>query len=432
MSDATARYVIAADDKTKGAIENIKRNFASLDGAARKLSQGLKGIGIGAVAMKAWSVSARLGDEAIRNLATSNRDFAESLRESEAAMKGFWTAGERTIETQTKVNALLKDPAAQQSLSGLADRFGQLRLELKALLPAWAMFLQHGTDAKRILGELANVKAIGPQSRGSVRDLGDVDAGRALGKSQNAAFDARIRAEGAAAKAAADALTKWNDDFTSTQRSLMNDAHDEIARTVADTLETQQTFLGSSKQVFDQYLADLQPVAKEGFAQMSVYAADFARSMDGGIKGALLNLEDGFKGLAKSAVDSLRDIITEIAALKLRMALIGNVDDAGNLSGGLLSGAINSIFGGLFGGGRASGGPVDMGRSYLVGERGPELFTPGRSGFITPNAGKSVVIHSAPVINVNASQLTQDQAARMVAESQRHMWDELDRRYGLA
>jgi phage-related minor tail protein len=74
-----------------------------------------------------------------------------------------------------------------------------------------------------------------------------------------------------------------------------------------------------------------------------------------------------------------------------------------------------------------------MDRSYLVGERGPELFTPGRSGMITPNgAGKSVVIHSAPVINVNASQLTQDQAARMVADSQRMMWDELDRRYGLA
>jgi hypothetical protein len=33
---------------------------------------------------------------------------------------------------------------------------------------------------------------------------------------------------------------------------------------------------------------------------------------------------------------------------------------------------------------------------------------------------------------VNAAQLTQDQAARMVADSQRMMWDELDRRYGLA
>jgi Flp pilus assembly pilin Flp len=35
--------------------------------------------------------------------------------------------------------------------------------------------------------------------------------------------------------------------------------------------------------------------------------------------------------------------------------------------------------------GRASGGPVTGGTSYLVGERGPELFTPNSSGMITPN-----------------------------------------------
>ena len=34
---------------------------------------------------------------------------------------------------------------------------------------------------------------------------------------------------------------------------------------------------------------------------------------------------------------------------------------------------------------RANGGPVMGGGTYLVGERGPELFTPGTSGNITPN-----------------------------------------------
>jgi hypothetical protein len=36
-------------------------------------------------------------------------------------------------------------------------------------------------------------------------------------------------------------------------------------------------------------------------------------------------------------------------------------------------------------GARAMGGPVAGGSTYLVGERGPELFTPGTSGSITPN-----------------------------------------------
>lgn len=38
-----------------------------------------------------------------------------------------------------------------------------------------------------------------------------------------------------------------------------------------------------------------------------------------------------------------------------------------------------------FGGKRAAGGPVTGGQSYLVGELGPEIFTPGVSGGIIPN-----------------------------------------------
>jgi phage-related protein len=48
-----------------------------------------------------------------------------------------------------------------------------------------------------------------------------------------------------------------------------------------------------------------------------------------------------------------------------------------------IGGAIDNIFGG----GRANGGPVTGGTSYVVGERGPELFVPNTSGTIIPNGG---------------------------------------------
>jgi phage-related minor tail protein len=35
--------------------------------------------------------------------------------------------------------------------------------------------------------------------------------------------------------------------------------------------------------------------------------------------------------------------------------------------------------------GRAAGGPVTAGTPYLVGERGPEIVVPGRSGTVIPN-----------------------------------------------
>jgi hypothetical protein len=43
----------------------------------------------------------------------------------------------------------------------------------------------------------------------------------------------------------------------------------------------------------------------------------------------------------------------------------------------------NSLFG--LDGWKASGGPVRKNRSYMVGERGREIFTPHENGFITPN-----------------------------------------------
>jgi hypothetical protein len=46
---------------------------------------------------------------------------------------------------------------------------------------------------------------------------------------------------------------------------------------------------------------------------------------------------------------------------------------------------IGNVIDKVFGGFKASGGPVSSGTSYIVGEQGPELFTPGRSGMITPN-----------------------------------------------
>ena len=46
---------------------------------------------------------------------------------------------------------------------------------------------------------------------------------------------------------------------------------------------------------------------------------------------------------------------------------------------------IGSVIDNVFGGGRASGGSVSAGTTYMVGERGPELFTPNSSGAIIPN-----------------------------------------------
>ncbi|CAB4145410.1 hypothetical protein UFOVP490_6 [uncultured Caudovirales phage] len=46
---------------------------------------------------------------------------------------------------------------------------------------------------------------------------------------------------------------------------------------------------------------------------------------------------------------------------------------------------ISTVIDNVFGGGKAAGGFVNSSKTYLVGEKGPELFTPSGSGNIIPN-----------------------------------------------
>ncbi len=65
-----------------------------------------------------------------------------------------------------------------------------------------------------------------------------------------------------------------------------------------------------------------------------------------------------------------------------------------------VSNLVSSVIGSLLpiAGARAAGGPVMGGETYLVGERGPELFTPAGNGAITPNAALGA---SRPQLVVN-------------------------------
>lgn len=99
--------------------------------------------------------------------------------------------------------------------------------------------------------------------------------------------------------------------------------------------------------------------------------------------------------LWKSAFDGIVAVIGEIIYLvSSAINKIGELaSKAGSLVGkggisGLVVGATSGLIKSLTGA-KAEGGPVMSGGRYLVGERGPEIFTPSSSGFITPNGGGS-------------------------------------------
>jgi hypothetical protein len=56
------------------------------------------------------------------------------------------------------------------------------------------------------------------------------------------------------------------------------------------------------------------------------------------------------------------------------------------IAGSIFGGGGGGLFSGIFGGGRAGGGSVLAGRSYMVGENGPEIVTMGGNGYVTNTA----------------------------------------------
>jgi phage-related minor tail protein len=73
-------------------------------------------------------------------------------------------------------------------------------------------------------------------------------------------------------------------------------------------------------------------------------------------------------------------------------------------------GGIEGITMGTFGGTRAKGGPVSSGQTYMVGERGPELFVPGRSGSIVPNGAMGGDVNVVVNVDAKGSSVEGDQS----------------------
>jgi len=131
---------------------------------------------------------------------------------------------------------------------------------------------------------------------------------------------------------------------------------------------------------FDEEEIERQVRLKRELEKLNVLYAGIASTIETGLVDAIEGAINGTKTLG----DVARSVFSQI-------------------SRSLIQFGVNSLLTSIFPGfpGRAAGGPVSKGKSYIVGERGPEMFTPASSGNIIPNhdlgGGTSVVV------NVDAS-----------------------------
>jgi len=188
----------------------------------------------------------------------------------------------------------------------------------------------------------------------------------------------------------------------------------EIEKQISEELLNQAIIMADPMQAA---LVDLNK-EMEKFNDFRFQAVEFAKAFGGafetsfkGIIKGTMTVQDAFRNMFNRIADHFLDMAAQMIANQLQRSLLGFIGNAflGGIGGGG-GGAVNLDEMSLYANTgstvtmadfRANGGPVTGGKSYVVGERGPEMFTPGVSGMVTPNhaLGGSTNI----VVNVDAS-----------------------------
>jgi hypothetical protein len=136
-----------------------------------------------------------------------------------------------------------------------------------------------------------------------------------------------------------------------------------VADSVKENEDKLKPFMSLMKTIFDFIKTYLAPILINVLGK----ALQFVATVIGEVIGLFANLVN----IINKAVNAIKTVASIGASI-----------------GGAIGGALG------FGGNRAMGGPVSSGTAYVVGERGPELFVPGKSGTIVPNgAGGGTTIN---------------------------------------
>lgn len=160
-----------------------------------------------------------------------------------------------------------------------------------------------------------------------------------------------------------------------------------------------------------QYLNQLDETEKALLRQQAIYKqyAPLAQGIGNAFGQAFKDISTGtltaqqvLANFFQSVADQFLDMAAQIIAKWIQMTILNSILKLfpGNNAAGANS-SQKLVWDPQMLDFRANGGPVSAGSPYIVGERGPELFVPGRSGGIVPN-DKLGGDNMSVVVNVDA------------------------------
>ena len=138
---------------------------------------------------------------------------------------------------------------------------------------------------------------------------------------------------------------------------------------------------------FNKFGAGFAKVANEStnkFEDLELLGEAVGKKLETSLVDAFMNIRTGAEGLKDAMDQILKQIIAELIRVTIVQSIVGSV---------------TGFFG--FGGARENGGPVTGGKTYLVGESGPELFTAPGNGNIVPNNKLAMAVDGMMGSSVN-------------------------------
>jgi len=224
----------------------------------------------------------------------------------------------------------------------------------------------------------------------------------------------------------ADSIAKFSKQFDRLPKTLNVSLFEDLRQAVQGTSDAVGSLNGNMEQgnetgkTYRKQLMDLADSAKDLQKNMESAAVRGIKSLEDALVDVTMgtaSAKDAFKSMARS-------IISDLIRIQIQQSITAPL--AAGMGGGGGSGVassvgsfIGSMFG--FGGGKAIGGAVRGGQSYMVGERGAEMFVPNQSGSIVPNnklGGGGVVVNQNINLSAGVSQTVRAEVIGMLPQIQ--------------
>lgn len=288
--------------------------------------------------------------------------------------------GAQVVQLTAKYNAAAKSVGdlntafqknkAQEEGAKLDAQILSLTENIKAMRGAGDGFLNIDLAIARI-GTTAGLTA--PQLeelRLKMQQIRDLQIQQAVAqRGQSAGFDkqhiASLNAEAAALKKAWESGTIGADEY-----------HKVLTQINKETADLEAKTGGFTKGV------------KAGFADLAAEVQTGGEMMHEVTGMAIKGIGENFAEMVTTGKAHWSDLVTSMEQMLLKSAINNILNSLFNSIGGMFGGSgggFGGFMSGIFGGKHAQGGDVTPGKAYLVGENGPELYTPGVGGTITPN-----------------------------------------------